>query len=786
MKIVNQPVDKLDGRALMGNKGHYTDDLAPPNALVVKILRSPHAFARIRNIKAETARKVPGVELVLGWQDVPRIPFTRAGQCWPELSPMDTYILDEYVRHVGDAVAIVAAATEKAADKALRLIKVDYEVLEPLLDMAAAATSATQVHPEEAAYAQLPVGYDRLTNTVAVTDYVHGDVDAVMATCDVVFRHTYRTQAQAQAMMESQRAFAHMDPYDRLVVTASTQIPFHVRRLLAVALDIPMSRIRVIKPRLGGGFGAKQSLHAEVYPALVTLMTGKPSKIVYTRKEVFRGTNSRHAMKLEVTIGAQRDGRIRAIEIHGLSDTGAYGEHGSTTFSSAGAKVLTLYNKVEACRFHGRVVYTNHVPGGALRGFGVTQGTFALESAVNELAAQLGIDPVQLRQMNMIRKGEAHPLYNKVTKGAGADPIPMDSCLLEQCVERGAELSQWNLRTEQRGKKPGTEGCGKRRGVGMAITQQGSGLPNVDMASALLKLNDDGFFNLMLGATDIGQGSDTVLVQIAAESLRVPLEKVVVHTADTDVTPYDSGAYASSTTYTTGNAVIAAAEAMVREIRENAARFFGDCSTEDISFENETVTCLKTGEAISLRDFARKTTYNMHHAQLAACGSFVPKVPAPPYMAGFAEVEVDTDTGVVELIAFNGVVDCGTPINPKLCRIQAEGGVVTGIGMALLEKADYTAAGRLVNDSFMEYKIPARRDFGNIHIELLDGHDATGPYGAKSIGEVVVNAVPPAITEAIYQACGVRIRELPATPEKVLMGLLELQKKRTCTNPETA
>jgi len=772
MKTVKQSIRKIDGMALVSGKGHYTDDLAPKNALIIKILRSPHAFARIRGIKTDTAKKVPDVELILTWQDVPRIPFTRAGQCWPELSPMDTYILDEYVRHVGDAVAIVAASTEKAADKALKLLKVDYEVLEPLLDVEMVATSEIKVHPENAAYAQLPVGYDRLSNTVATSDYAYGDVTAVFPDCEVVFRQTYRTQAQAQAMMESQRAFAYMDPYDRLVVVASTQIPFHVRRALSTALDFPMSRIRVIKPRVGGGFGAKQTMNAELFPALVTLLTGKASKIVYSRKDVFQGTGSRHAMKLDVTIGANRDGHIRAIEIVGLSDTGAYGEHGSTTFSSVGSKVLPLYNKVEACRFHGRVVYTNHVPGGALRGFGVTQGTFALESAMNELADQLGIDPVKLREKNMIRKGETHPLYNKVTKGSGPDPIPMNSCMLSECVERGKTLIGWNQRSSSAKQQSSVSGVNKRRGIGMAISQQGSGLPNVDMASAILKLNDDGFFTLMLGATDIGQGSDTVLAQIAAETLSVDMSRIIVQAADTDVSPFDSGAYASSTTYTTGNAVIEAAEKMIRQIQEHGADFFPDCNPDDIGFDGETITCLKTGESLSLQEFARKTTYNMHHAQLASCGSFVPKVPAPPYMAGYAEVEVDMDTGKVELIDFYGVIDCGTPINPRLCTLQAEGGVVTGIGMALYEKAEYTKDGRLINDTFMEYKIPARRDLGNIHIELVDGFDATGPYGAKSIGEVVVNTVPPAIVEAIYRACGVRIRELPATPEKVLMGIL--------------
>lgn len=768
MKTVNQSFNKIDGKSLVSGKGNYTEDLAPTNALVIKVLRSPHAFARIKQIKTEFAKKVPGVELVLTWTDVPRIPFTRAGQCWPELSPCDTFILDEYVRHVGDAVAIVAATTEKAALKAIQVIKVDYEILEPLLDFEAADTSAVQVHPETSAYAQLPVGFDPQKNTVATVDWSLGDVDAVLKECPIVIQRTYRTQAQAQAMMETQRAFAYKDAYDRLVVVASTQIPFHVRRALSTALDLPMSQIRVIKPRIGGGFGAKQTLNAEFFPALVTQLTGKPSKLIYTRKEVFSGTNSRHAMKIDITLGAETNGKIRAIAIKGLSDTGAYGEHGSTTFGSVGAKMLTLYNKTDACRFSGKVVYTNHVPGGALRGFGVTQGTFAVESAVNELAECLKIDPVRLRQMNMIDQGETTPLYNKLTKGSGTDPIPMDSCLLHPCVLRGMTLSGWSEKRARYASVPTS--AIKRRGIGMAVTQQGSGLPNIDMASAVLKLNDDGFFTLMMGATDIGTGSDTILCQIAAETLGVSMDKIIVYTADTDITPFDSGAYASSTTYTTGNAVIDAAQKMSTLIKEQGALHF-NVPSDDITYDGNALTCVSSGESLSLRDLSRKITYSAGHTQLMACGSFVPKKPAPPYMACFAEVEVDTSTGKVEVLNFYGVVDCGMPINPKLCIIQAEGGAVQGIGMALMERAEYTAKGRLIHDSFMEYKIPARRDFGNIHIELADGHDESGPYGAKSIGEVVINAVPPAITEAIYNACGVRICQLPATPEKILMAL---------------
>lgn len=764
MKTVNSSISKLDGMSLVMGKAAYTDDFAPKDALIVKVLRSPHAFAKIKNIDTSIAEKVPGVECIFTYKNVIRKPYTRAGQCYPELSPYDKFLLDEYVRHVGDDVAIIAAIDEKTATKAMNLVKVDYEILNPVLDLKEAENS-NLVHPEEEIFTKIEVGFNREKNIVARIDFGLGDIEKALEESEFVIKRSYSTQAQAQAMMETQRSYTYLDNYGRLVVVTSTQIPFHVRRILANALDIPMSKIRIIKPRVGGGFGSKQTVHSEFYPALVTLKTGKASKIIYSRRDVFRGTTSRHAMTFDITIGSDRDGKIKAIDMNGLWDTGAYGEHAHTTLGSAGKKVLTLYNKVEACRFEGKALYTNHVPGGALRGFGVTQGTFALESAINELAKELNIDPIKLREKNMIKQGETTPLYNMVTKGAGNDPMYMDSCLLEYCVNRGKELISWDEKYPM--KKVSSTVV---RGVGMAISQQGSGIPNIDMASATLKLNEDGFFTLLLGATDIGTGSDTILSQIAAEALDVDINKIIVYTADTDITPFDSGAYASSTTYTTGNAIIDAAEKMKKLIVMYGAKYFNTVE-ENIIFSDGKIIRKDSNENISLEDFSKKITYNMLFRQLSTTGSFVPQKAAPPYMAGFAEVDVDIETGKVEIVNFIGVVDCGTPINPKLAKVQIEGGIVQGIGFALYEEAKYTQQGRLINDTFMEYKIPTRKDIGNIYVELADGYDETGPYGAKSIGEVVINTVAPAITDAIYNACGVRIRDLPATPEKILLKL---------------
>ena len=764
MKTVNKSFPKVDGISLVTGKPVYTDDLAPRDALIVKVLRSPQAHALITHIDKSRAEKVPGVVCVLTHKDVIRKPFTRAGQSFPEMSPHDKFLLDHRVRHVGDDVAIVAAEDEKSAEKALKMIKVTYEPLPLVLDMEKADTMPP-IHPEEEIKALAHFGHDPAHNIAGKVAFELGSVDEVLPGCPVVVTHTYKTQGQAQAMMETQRTFTYLDTYGRLVVVSSTQIPFHVRRILGNALDLPLSKIRVIKPRIGGGFGSKQTVHSEFYPALVTLITGKPAKFFFPRREVFRGTTSRHAMTFNITLGADREGNIKAIDMEGIWDTGAYGEHAATTLGSAGKKVLTLYNKVEASRFRGKAVYTNHVPGGALRGYGVTQGIFALETAINELAETLEMDPALLREKNMIHKGETTRLYNMVTKGAGDEPMYMDSCLLEECVRRGKELINW----DEKRKAPKSEGQ-KVRGVGMAISQQGSGLPNIDMAAATLKLNDDGFFNLTLGSTDIGTGADTVLTQIAAEAMGVSMDKIVLYTADTDVVPYDSGAYASSTTYTTGNAIIDAADKMKEAIVTAAAAYF-ETTEDNITYEGDQLICRDPVDSMTLADFANKITYSTMHQQLCTTGSFVPKKAAPPYMAGFAEVEVDLETGVVTPIDFVGVVDCGTPINPQLARVQAEGGIAQGMGLALYEEATYTTTGKLIQDTFMQYKIPGRTDLGTIRVELLDGFDETGPYGAKSIGEVVLNTVAPAVADAIHHACGVRIRQLPATSEKVFMAL---------------
>jgi|LSQX01.2.fsa_nt_gb CO/xanthine dehydrogenase Mo-binding subunit len=774
---VGLPLSKVDGIHLVSGKPAYTDDLAPKDCLIIKILRSPHAFAKIVDINTVNAEKMPGVEIIFTHKNVPKNLYTRAGQSYPEPSVYDKYILDEYVRYVGDEVAIVAAESEEIALKAIKKIKVEYEVFEPVLDVLKAEDSLSKLHFRDRVFMNMDKGFNPDKNIAGVYNFELGNVEESLKSCDVIAKGKYFTQAQGHGMMESYRAYSYIDQYGGLVIVASTQIPFHVRRDVAQALGLPINKVRVIKPRIGGGFGGKQTVQIEFYPALVTYKTGKPSKLIYNRRETFESSTTRHAMYIDVTIGSDKEGNIKAIDMNAISDTGAYGEHAITVLGAAGYKSLPLYNKVDAVRFTGKAIYTNRTPGGAFRGYGVTQGTFALESAINELAVKLEMDPLKLREKNMIRKGETTPLFNMTTIGAGKDPIMMDSCELEYCVQKGKELIDWDS------KFPNREiSDTKIRGVGMAIAMQGSGIPGIDTATATIRLDDGGTFTLLTGAADIGTGSDTILKQIAAEGLGVSNDSISVFSADTELTPFDVGAYASGTTYFSGNAVKEAALKMRELVILEGARELG-VEVKDVVYDGENIELQDGSKKISLFDLSNKLIYKRPHVQLTASGSFATVDLAPPFISGFAEVEVDLETGKVDLLEFVSVIDCGTVINPKLARIQAEGGIVQGIGMALFEEVKETKKGKLITNSFMQYKIPCRMDINSITVEFADGFDATGPYGAKSIGEVVTNPVPPAIVDAVYNAVGIRIRELPITPEKLKMLLLEKYQSKKNKQP---
>lgn len=753
---INQPVRKKDSMQLLLGKPVYVEDIAPKDALAVKLLRSPHANAIVEEINVSVAKKVPGVVDIYTWEDVPKQRFAIAGQTYPEPSPYDRLILDRHVRFVGDVVAIIAAENEKAALKAMKLIKVKYKILEPVLDFHQAKDNEILVHPEEDWLAQVPVGGDARRNLVASEISGDGDVDVVLADCDEVLEHAYHMRSFNQAMMETFRTYTELDRYGRLHVISSTQIVFHVRRILSRALGIPKSKIRVEKPRIGGGFGAKQTAVSEVYPAFVTLKTGRPAQLIFTREESQIAGSPRHEMEVRVRLGADKDGHIRGLDLYTLSNSGAYGEHGPTTVGLSGHKSIPLYTGgLEAFRFGYDVVYTNTMAAGAYRGYGATQGIFALETSVNELAEKLGIDPTIIREKNMLREGMKMPAYYGETANA---------CALDKCMARCKELFHWDEKYPVR-----DMGNGKVRAAGVAMAMQGSCISNVDVGSATVKLADDGTFNLIIGAADMGTGCDTILAQMVAECMDCSVDDVAVFGADTDASPYDSGSYASSTTYITGKAVEMACAKLKTQLCGIAAGMLG-CSTEEVVFENGRVKQINTEKSVSLAEISVKDQVNNDIAAVATASHSSPVSP-PPYMVGMVEIELDKDTGEVKILDYVAVVDCGITINPALARIQTEGGIVQGIGHTLFENITYDRNGRPIESSFLQYKVPTRLDMGHLRVEFENSYEPTGPFGAKSIGEIVINTPAPAIAHAIYRATGVWHRELPITPEKILMSM---------------
>ena len=760
MKTVSKAYRKKDAMQLVTGQPVYMDDLIPANCLIVKLLRSPHANAIVKTINTAVAKKVPGIEAIFTWEDVPQDAprYTQAGQTFPEASPRDRLLIDRHVRFVGDVVAIVAGKDEKCVDKALRLIKVEYEVLDAVLDYHTAKDNPVLVHPEENWEALCPVGADNKRNLCAHGEEGDGDIEAVLSNSDIVIEHTYHTKACQQAMMETFRTYCSIDLYGRLNILSSTQIVFHTRRNVANALHIPKSMIRVIKPRVGGGFGAKQTNVCEVYPAFVTWKTKKPSKIIFSRVESQIASSPRHEMEIHIRLGATKEGIVKGIDMYTLSNTGAYGEHGPTTVGLSGHKSIPLYAKAEAFRFTYDVVYTNHMSAGAYRGYGATQGLFAVESAVNELAAKLHMDPFEIRQKNIVKEGDYMPAYYGATN---------TSCALDRCLAKVHEMIRWDE------KYPVHDlGNGKVRAVGMGMAMQGSGISGMDVGSATLKVNDEGFYSLVIGAADMGTGCDTTLAQIAAEVLDCELDDITVFGADTDTSPYDSGSYASSTTYVTGKAVEKCALKLREQISKLGAEML-ECAPDEVTFDGRKVYVDAAPErGVSLAEIASASQFG-HMVPLEVTETHTSPLSPPPYMVGAAEIELDKETGEVKVLEFDACVDCGTPINPNLTRVQAEGGILQGIGMTLTENITYDAKGYPMENSLFQYKIPARVDIGHINVEFENSYEPNGPFGAKSIGEVVINTPLPAISDAIYNAIGTRFYELPITPEQVAMAAAE-------------
>ena len=772
MKTVNHIEEKVDIKELVRGKRVYTEDFADEDTLIVKLLKSPHAHARIKYIDVSEASRVNGVACVITYKDIKQISYTRAGQGYPEPSPYDSYLLGDKVRYVGDPVAVVAGTNLKSVKEALSKIEVEYEVLEPLLDFEKAMDEDAPIIHDEKDAENI---YDASKNLAAHYDMSLGDVDAIIDNSEVKIETAYYYPKAQQVPMETHTTYTYYDEKDRLVVVSSTQVPFHARRILSKVLEIPIRKIRVIKPRIGGGFGAKQGVIIEGYTALVTLKTGKAAMLVLDREESFINTYTRHDMKVTVRIGSDKEGKIKAIDMHALSNTGAYGDHALTVAMVCGSKTLPLYNKVDGVRFTSDIVYTNLPTAGAYRGYGAPQGLLALDGALDELAAEIGKDPLEIKSINTIREGETSPIFKIMGEGREGVAQIAGSCKLDDCIERGKTLFEWERKYNENKNSLNSEKAketGKIRGVGCALAMQGSGIAKVDMAAATIKMNDDGSFNLLVGATDLGTGSDTVLSQIAAEELGVPLDYIHIYSSDTDRTPFDVGAYASSTTYVSGNAVLNTAGKVRKQILENAALLL-ELEADDLYVEAGVVKSKSTDKSVSYADLCTRLFYTFEQKQIGATGSYVGDESPIPFMATFQEIEIDLKTGKITPIEIISIVDCGTTINPALAKGQIEGATLQALGASLHEELTFNKKGVPTNASLFRYKIPDRVSYGKVIAETVDSYEPSGPFGAKSVSEIGIDTPTVTILNAIYNATGIRLKKVPVYPETLLKAIKE-------------
>jgi len=760
MKHIGKKTARVDGLALLRGKPVFADDIRLKDCLHLKVLRSPHAHARIRSIDATAALALPGVVKVLTWQDVRPVYFTSAGQGYPEPSPRDLLLLDSVMRFVGDRVAVVVAETLEAAEQALGIVHVDYEVLPAIFDPEKSIDNPVVLHPEKGKSGI----HDAARNIAAEIEADVGDVDAVLAASAHVFEGRYSTPYVQQVSIEPHISLSWLDENDRIVIRTATQVPFHVRRIVAEVLGLSVGRIRVIKPRIGGGFGGKQEILTEELVAWVTLLTGRPARLEMTREEELYAARSRHAQIVDLRIGLDEQHHITATDLRILENCGAYGPHALTVMSVTAQKTLTLYRS-PAIRVHGQAVYTNLPIAGAYRGYGAPQGFFALECLMDEIAIALDVDPIELRLKNVVRVGDDVPIAKILGEGREGFPVVIQSSGMEECLARGRRHIEWeHWRTAC---KTGPF----RIGVGMAAVAQGSGIPGIDMGSAYLKMNEDGGFNLLSGATDLGTGSDTALAQIAAEVLEVAVEAIQVYSSDTDLTPFDTGAYASSTTYISGGAVKKAAEAVREQILDQGRKLLKDPQAVIVG----TCVTARDGRRLTYAEICTRSFYTEEQMQIQAVGSHMSYDSPPPFNATFATVRVDTRTGVVRVLKVVSVTDAGQVINPQMAEGQVEGAIPQSLGMALSEYMIFDGEGRPVNRTLNDYSIYTSLDMPEIVAEFVPGHEPAGPFGAKAVAEIPINGPAIAVANAIANACGVRLRHCPFHPETLLAEFDRLQ-----------
>lgn len=749
--VAGQPEHRINAVKLATGKATFVDDIELRDMLYARILTSPHAHAVIREIDATEARALPGVHAVLTYKDVPRVAYTSAGQAWPEPGPHDQYALDNRVRFVGDRVAVVAAETPELAEQALRLIQVDYEVLPALLDpRLATSPQAPRIHPEAETYHI----HDAEHNIAA---YVHaevGEIERGFGQAELVVEGEYVAPPVQHAPIEKHTVITYWDEDERLVVRSNSATPSHVRRIIAPVIGLPPRRIRVITPNIGGDFGGKQDVSIEDLCALLTITTNRPVHLELTRAEEF-SSRSRHAQVIRMKTGVKRDGTIVANSMAVLANTGAYGAHALTAPRDTGAQALSLY-PCPHMRFEAQVVYTNQPPAGAFRGYGAPPGFFALESHLDEIARQLGMDALELRRKNWLKVGDRLALASKLN---GSKEQSVKSCGLAECLRIVEEKVQWK-------EKHSKGGSGRfKRGVGVALAMHSPATLGQDLASASLKLNEDGSFHLLIGAVESESGASTLAAQVVAETLGVHIEEIVVQTSDTDAASFASGAGA----YTSIGAARKAAELVRKQIMEVAGQMF-NINPAQLTLRDRAIST-PHGKSVTLSQVALHALYVEQQQQITATASWVSQQASPAFAAQGVEVEVDTETGVVHVIKIISAIEAGRVLNPVFAEGQIEGEVAQALGWGISEELVYDQRGSLLTANLSDYGILNALDIPGIETALVETEDPAGPCGAKDATEIAVDALAPALANAVTDALGVRLRQVPLTPERVLRAL---------------
>ncbi len=762
--IVGKPEVKVDAVKLAKGNPAFVDDIEKRGMLYAKLLTSPHAHARILDIDDREAVKIPGVQAVIHYKNVKRVKYASGGQSYPNPPPLDQVSFDNKVRYVGDRVAAVAADTLEIASEALKRIQVEYEILPAVFDENEAIKPGAPIIHDESDTVEI---HDPARNIVHHIEAEVGNVEQGFSEADYTFERTYYVHQVQQAPIEPHIAISWWDSDERLIIRTSTQVPFHVRRMVAPLLGLPVSRIRVIKPRIGGGFGVKQEMLIEDIVGHLTIATGRPVRLELDRSEEFRSSRTRHPQTITYKSGVMADGTLHTLSMNIVANTGAYGTHGLTVQTVTGLRGLSSYNCTNR-KFDCLVAYTNLPVPGAYRGYGAPQAHFALESHMDEIANSLGLDPIEFRRKNWVQAGDTMPIAPLLGEGESdtvqSAPIIL-SCGLNECFEQGLNAIKW----DRKNKAGWHEVPGKphlRRGLGAAMCMHGTAIPGLDMGAASIKINDDGSFNLMVGATDLGTGSDTVLAQIAAEVLAVPLKDIIIHSSDTDFTPFDTGAYASSTTYISGTAVKKAAEQVAEQIKQRAALILDLDEWNHLILQDQKVYA-EDGRWVSFEKIALHSLHQDAQTQIMANASYVSLDSPPPFAGQFAEVEVDIETGQVTVTKLVMAVDAGVPINPVTASGQVEGGLAQALGYGHSEEMVYDNSGQLINDSFGSYTLYRAHEMPEIKAILVRTNEPTGPFGAKAIAEIPKDGVAPALANAIFDATGIRIRRIPLTPQRV-------------------